>query len=471
MLAGLLIGCLSVTVAGAAPNQIAWQPSLDQALEQAARDGKPVFLAINMDGERANDEVIREHYKDRQLIRLAGLTAPLFASKHDHASQANPCSRCGVVTCEQHMRIEKEMRKRFLQSQADAVIAPQHLWIGPDGKLLLSVPYRISKGELEWCFVAALRALKPGFQWTLSGSARAPRRLVMGDVTSTGLDPSQPPPTKQEVAEIVETLRKAGRPWQQRDQISRLMLSTEKKALEYIQILLSARSGGRGGRGGGAGGGAGGGGAGGEGGGAGAGGGWKTGLVHEIGRNSPAEYWSLLTPLLSDNEIEIRREVAVALEQLAAPKALGDLIKRLHSEKEVAVQGELLRAIGSCGGASPKAMKLLQNTAQKDPKELLRINATVAVAALEDRELVLDLARSGLLAEVPGVRVAASYVIAIRRESSLKANLEEALQGESDDSVKSALERSLAVLNGADSAQLDPLLREFTGSDILRDRP
>ena len=455
----------------AAPARIEWLPSLDAALEEAKRDGKPVFIAINMDNERANDEVIRQHYKDPTLIKLASRTAALFASKHDHGSGERPCARSGVVTCAQHMQAEKQMRQRFLESQGDSTIAPQHLWISPAGSVILSVPYRISKGEMEWCFVSALRAVDSKFSWKLSGAARAPKRLVMGGVSATSLDlAATPPPTKKEVEQIIEELRKVRRPWESNSDVLRLILSSDKKAIDYIRTLLSGRTGGRGGRGGGGGGGGGGeGGEGGEGGGGGQN--WKGTLLHSIGRYAPEEYWEIVVPCLSDNNVMVRREASVAIEQLAAPKALGELTKRFQQEEEVDVQKELIRAIGSCGRATTKGVKMVTQQANKAKNPLVRINAVVAAALLEDREAVLDLAKSGLLSELGGVRAVAGYLIAIRREGELKPLLESALAGETDASIKAALEAARNVLNGAPVTELDPVLRDFAASDILRDRP
>lgn len=176
-------------------------------------------------------------------------------------------------------------------------------------------------------------------------------------------------------------------------------------------------------------------------------------------------------PLLSDNDIALRREVSVALEQLAEPKALAALTKQFRAEEETDVRKELIRAIASCGRDSSKAQKLVTQNASKAKDELLRINAMIAAASLEDRQLVVDLARSGLLAGVGGVRAAAGYVIGIRRELELRPQLEAAIETESDSEVRAALERALAVLDGGEAAQLDPILRDFARSDILRDRP
>ena len=63
-----LTPCIAIALAGllsgAAAPAIAWRPSLDAALAEAGERKVPVFVAINMDGERANGEVHGLHLRD-----------------------------------------------------------------------------------------------------------------------------------------------------------------------------------------------------------------------------------------------------------------------------------------------------------------------------------------------------------------------------------------------------------------------
>ncbi|MFG0320607.1 MAG: HEAT repeat domain-containing protein [Planctomycetota bacterium JB042] len=453
MIPRLLLSLLLLSAPAYGASKIEWRSTAEAAFEEAKRDGKVVFVAINMDGERANDEMVAKHYQDSTIAKLAKLTVPLFASKEEHDSGDRPCPRGDVVTCAEHQKVEKEVRKRYLQTQNDSTIAPQHLWIGPDGTLLLSVPYQISTGEMEWCFVTAIKQVDPQFKWTPSGSARAPRRLVTGDVIATALDTARPPPTKKEVQALIEEMRKERRPWDRRGDILRILLSDEKEAIDYAKTIVTSR--GRGGRFG--------------------GGGddramrWKAELIHAIGQYSPPDYWEILPTLLIDSQVTIRSEAAVALEQLAAPKALSELNKAYKKEEEFAVRKELIRAIASCG-RSGKATRTVTMTALKGKEEELRPYAMVGVAYLEDRKAVLETVRDGLLHESPAVRATAAWVIGIRRETELQSVLETALESETDFDVKGALEAVKGVLAGGEAGPLDAVLRQFAGSEIARDR-
>src|SRR6185436_149263 len=121
-----------------------------------------------------------DHYKDPVITKLTTNTLNLFCSRFDHGSGDQPCKRCGTVPCSAHMAIEKAVRAKILKpADGGDVVSPQHVFLDPDGKVILSVQYEITKGELEWCFYTALKKVDPAFNWTLSASARAPRRLVM----------------------------------------------------------------------------------------------------------------------------------------------------------------------------------------------------------------------------------------------------------------------------------------------------
>ena len=78
----LLAALLLAILPGA--DSIAWQPSLEAALERARAENRPVLLAVNMDGERANDLLAEEVYTDATIAELAALCACVVASATEH---------------------------------------------------------------------------------------------------------------------------------------------------------------------------------------------------------------------------------------------------------------------------------------------------------------------------------------------------------------------------------------------------
>ena len=85
----------------ASRGSIEWQPSADAAFELARKEARPVFIAVNMDNEWANDEAVEVHYRNAGITRLARQTANLFVSRFDHGSGERPCPRVGSITCAQ----------------------------------------------------------------------------------------------------------------------------------------------------------------------------------------------------------------------------------------------------------------------------------------------------------------------------------------------------------------------------------
>ena len=116
-------------------SSIQWTPGFAEALETARKEKRPVFVAINMDRERANDEMVREVYKDPTLVELSKRSVNLFCSQDTHGGT---CTRAGGgLTCEAHQKAEIAVRERVLGIAAgEAVIAPQHLFLAPDGSVI-----------------------------------------------------------------------------------------------------------------------------------------------------------------------------------------------------------------------------------------------------------------------------------------------------------------------------------------------
>src|SRR5262245_48092686 len=126
---------------GARPDshQILWQRDLEQALALAKAEDRPLFLAVNMDGESASDRIVNEEYRDPAFVAdtqpFVCLVASVFRHNprdYDEAGRRIPCPRLGECTCGEHMALEPALFERFL---ADGErVAPRHAVILVDGK-------------------------------------------------------------------------------------------------------------------------------------------------------------------------------------------------------------------------------------------------------------------------------------------------------------------------------------------------
>jgi hypothetical protein len=420
---------LSVAAVPALAGDVVWQKSLEQALAKAQAENKPVFLAVNMDGERANDYLANKTYKERSFLDYSTRTVNALASAQEHTALGKPCNRFSGLECIDHRRTDTAARGQVLKADSEgSVIAPQHVWIAPDGKLLFSVAYSITLDELNWCMVTALREVDPKTDAKMPSNARAPRRLVLGgvfDPSGSGDGTADLPPTRQEVLDIIKELKKSWMGLEQMGTARRLLMSAEPEALEFVRQQLRGSIGsllGGGGGGGGAGCGRGGAGAGGRG--AGGGDTFKAQILHQIGIVSPPEYWELVVESLGHNDQSVRIEAAVALEQLAAPESLRALNIALQKEDDLRVKKDLLRAIGSVGALDSKSRGALIKRGKSDKDDTLRLNSIAALAFSTQDGDVSGFLQQSLVGKDPRARTAAACAVGLSRDKQFIEVLE-----------------------------------------------
>lgn len=448
---------------------IVWETSYEAALERAAREQRPIFVAVSVDDVHACEQLIDDVYGDRTLEGLTAHTVNLMASDSTHSENAKSCPRFGGPSCREHRYVDAAVREALLApSENGAYVAPQHLFLAPDGALILSVPYEVSAGELEWCLLEALATVDPEVALEPSKHARMPRRLIYGDVLPIGPNTALPVTRAQALTWLEEHRRGLGREegW---ELLRMLSIADEPEAHEYIEARLRSNTsnagGGRGGS---------------------SPGGLRNDprdrrpqLLRWMGNVSPPGYAPVILEFLDSSDEALRVEAIVALEQLGSPEALAALTKELRGEQDPAIAKNLLRAIGASARADKKARKLLLDQASDDREPLLRINAIVALGLLDQHADVDALLASALRDESPTVRSAAAIAIGITRNRDwievCQAALQDALSAESGSEAASeqpieALEAALEVLAGAQLYTLRPLLAKVAEDQIPRSR-
>lgn len=446
--------------------EIQWQASFEKTLEKSAAEKKVVFLAVNMDGEKANERMLERVYAEKSIIELSQSTLNLIASAAEHAAADKLCPKFRGMFCLDHRRTDTAARKEVLKADDDGlVIAPQNVFIGPDGKVILSVPYEISASELEWCFVTALSKADPGAKVAMPAGARMPRRVVIGGV----YDPknvaggSVQPLTKKELVELIKELRKGTLKAEERVMaVRRLLTSDDPEALDFIQDEMRSGGAGGGGRGGGGGGRFGGGGGGGE---------TKHKLIlHAIGVISPPAYWQIVAQSLEDHEVELRTEAAVALEQLAAPESLKVIQTALQKEEDPAVQKELLRALGTTGAADQRVRALLVKRAKTDKNELLRLNSILALGSVDTDADVKETLKTMLEKGTDKERTASVCAMALTRAEGWIATVEAATKDTKDENLAKAAKAALDVLKGGELRKIRESMSKIGQDKVQRER-
>lgn len=448
---------LALLAASAHAGEIRWESSFEAALARAKAESKIVLVAVNMDGEGANERMAKNVYRDDVVAKLAADTVNVIASPADHGSSDKPCPLFKSLSCTEHRAAADAARKAALKPDDDGnIVAPQHVFLDANGAPLVSVPYEITSGELAWCFVAAAKRADPMSKLVLPSSARMPRRAVIGALydPTTALGGAVQPVTKKELLQLIKDVKK-GMPAEERQASFRRILHSDlPEAMKFIEAEL--RSGGGGGGGGGGAGAPGGGGAGGGGGGAGGGGsasgdggGEKhAGILHAMGVVSPAAYWELAAEFLGRDDVVLRGEAAVALEQMAAPAAVKALQERLTKEKDPKVAKDVIRALAACGAGDPKVRAQLVQRLKKEKDDLLRRNTIVALGLVDADPDVRAVLEEKLAKGDEGEKIAAACAMALSRDETYLASLETANAAAPGATVAHVLERAAQVLRG-----------------------
>ena len=302
-------------VAPVMAGDIKWQGDYEGTLASAAAEARVVFVAVNMTGERANERMIADVYTEKKIEELAELTLNIVAT-NCWQDKASACKAFKPLTPEELRELDVQIRSKVLRPDDQGyVVAPQHVFLNGAGEVLLSVPYELRAEELEWCFHEAFNRIGYSTSLARSAKARAPRRLIDGAVLDSSEESA--PLTLEEARELIDSIKRGLRNAERWRALRRLLSVDEEEVADFVRLEL--RGGGGGGR---------------RGGGRRGGGNERarTRLVRAIGERSPERYWSLLVELLNDPSENVRSEVAVALEQLAAEDSAKEIASAVGKE-------------------------------------------------------------------------------------------------------------------------------------------
>ncbi len=453
--------------------RIEWELSVPVALERAKAENRVVFLAINMDGEPANDLMAGTLYRSPKVVELTRSTVNLVANREEHRGGMRDCERLGGIPCSAHRSVDVAMRTEgwVRPDPRGFVVAPQHVFIAPSGDVLISVPYQVSEAELVWCFHEALRLHDPESATDAPESATKPARLIRGDVFDSARHRGRPsrntpqrgakregpaPPTPEEVAQLLENLRAVEKQSGSTEAafvpavFDRLVRSDLPQAVEFVGQRLAVTRGDRA-----------------------LPHSVRTAAVRKIGASSPRIWWKALEPLATDSSEHVRNEVAVALEQLAALDANRTVRSAYNRERDDEVKKNWIRAIGATAGDDAWSQRALAKLSTSSRDESHRINAIAAILALDPAEAIArDALVEALDHESKATRQAAGCAIARLGEASLRDALATRWSNEPDDATREALDEAIRALDG-DAKAIEGVttrLRVLVGDKIPRDR-
>jgi hypothetical protein len=415
---------------GRAEAQVAWESSYESAMARAREQGRVVFIAVNMDGEGANDHLAQQVYLDKRIAELTSSTVNLVASRSVHAANG-PCKRFAGVACDDHKRIEASVRGSLVkEDESGYVVAPQHVLLSPAGEVILSVPYLITVEELAWCLVTARRTLASEAGLAMPEDATPPRRLSMKGVDEAAKGRALVRPlSEDELESTIKTMRKG---WGAIEDLNRFhqILATDhpvaiKFATSEINSGMSSYSSEM-----------------------------TCLLVRAIASYSPPSFAPALEPCLRQQDAMIRSEAAAALEQLADKDSIPAIRKALSKEDSVEVKCGLLRALGAAGARNASIAKTLMTTARSEDDADLRVNAVLALAYHVERKEVCEFLVGALADEDLELRQAAALAMAFSRLAAFTAPIGDAAKAEQDPLVSALYARAGTVLSGGNLSSL-----------------
>lgn len=431
------------------PPGITWQTTFAVALEKAKNEQRPVFLAVVLDGEHGSERLVRELYRDKDVVALTELCSNVIASAGRHGRSEKSCGRFAGIACDDHVNLHAFALEKHLKSNDEGEIAyPQHVFFDAEGRVLFSVPFDIEREELLWCLATAIARVNPNLAGAMHAEARVPRRLILDGVHDPARDDTPLRPlTKSEVQELVAELRRGRFEPGAFEKIRRLVRSSEPEAIEHCKQSINSPF-------------------------------MNFGenrlrkmFIRSIGDLSPPEYWEVVFPLATHPDVGVRNESLVALEQLGAREAAAELRSIQKKIEEPLPAKNLLRALGTCGADDGASQKLLLRATRSEKDLTLRNNAILAVGSLEPTTAVEKALAKLLEDDATTVRIAAACAMGLSRMARFASLLERRLSEEKNPEVKAMLEGSIAVLHGrAPLASLEATVTKIGKDEIPRAR-
>lgn len=407
MLAAALVtgGTASAQQAGAQP---VWAESIEAGLADAKAKGQALMVALNMDKERGNQQMVDEVYTSPEFHEAAKHCVVAVASLFQHPSKREAkgvvCARFGSVTCAQHQAIEKIVRHDWLgRGPKDEVESPRHIFVSPAGKILFQRIWTVDAPTL-----AALM--------TRASELCTPERLAKWDTVEGRLERAADPIAA--IREIADAeLVAANDP------------AIDEKLVKLAKTASTAPG--------------------------------VAGAVWAafVGAATP-ERRKLGLAGLADKQPDVRVQVAHALEKLPPEESVPPLLAQAAREKDDRARGEMYRALGVLGvkpQKDPRVEKILLK-AISTSGDGARGHAAVAIAPWASETAVkTELKKIVVQGDSMDLRSAAIWALGYSQDKTLADEFAKLRSGLTmrDWKVKNALEFAEGKLAGRDPPGYD----------------
>jgi len=168
------------------PPGVHWEKGLEAGLARAAREGRPIFIAVNaLETERANQMLAGQQYRSKTWGQATRGYVCLVCNPNDHREGGKgPCARYPGGDCETH----KATLTWFLQRFGQDLISPQHVILGPDGEVAYRkeyFTYKVGPKLLD----GYLSKLAPNIAYARAGIGRAQQMKALAKAAPEKVDP------------------------------------------------------------------------------------------------------------------------------------------------------------------------------------------------------------------------------------------------------------------------------------------
>ena len=406
--AALLAG--GPAVAQQAGEQPAWAVSIEAGLADAKAKGQALMVALNMDKERGNQQMVDEVYTSPEFHEAAKHCVVAVASLFQHPKRGAVCARFGTVTCAQHQAIEKIVRHDWLgRGPKDDVESPRHTFVSPEGKILFQRIWTVDAPTLAALMKRASELCTPD-------------RLAKWDTLDGRIE---------RAADPIAAVREAA--------LAELTAANDPAIDERLMKLAKA-----------------------------------PGTVPGVAGAVYAAFVGAATPErrklgeagLGDKRPDVRVQVAHALEKVAAEESVPLLLAQASREKDDRARGEMYCALGVLGGLpkkDPRVEKLLLK-AVSTSGDGARMHAAVAIAPWAAEAAVkTELRKIVVQGDSQNLRSSAIWALGYSEDKALAGEFAKLREGLTmrDWKVRMALESAQQKLNGQSPDGYDDAPRRF----------
>jgi hypothetical protein len=368
-----------------APAALAFQADWEAALKKAKAENLPILVAFILKGESANEEVVKNHFRDPEIIALSRRFVCLVACLGLHGERQDaPCPAFPGITCADHERVEGRARLELIGSPT--VSCPQFIFLKPDGKTVL------------------LRHV-----WMLSSQELLKKmRLALAFH-----DPASAPPELRDQRDLVTRLlaeADCNHLERRRSALSSLARIDDPQVVEFLIRQTGAEADGQ----------------------------KRLEAIFFMREHGNAKVLPCLHAILASGDAQTRIYTAVALEGIGMKESTAALTAALKKENKDRVRSHLVRALFACSDDSKlrrgTVLGLIRSTSQLDQVVGLYLAARV------ERDLELDKALLKALATSnTQVRCAAYFAAGALKVESAREPIQRRVQNERPPALGCAL--------------------------------